>query len=243
MYNYAFSIGVPYGAVYSNSVYRKLKPNKDRNSLFILSVDPFSIGNIYTDKDGGDKRENHSILANIHCVHHNPNIEHIFEQQMFKRSFYSQRKRGYIDECGRVITFRSSTEDESVVKERVDNFILPYYNNDVLPTYHQSQERVEELRTLIRKLSDNGDVFLVRLPVDISFNDIFDAIYPTFDLDMYRLAEEEDVNYISFTKDCAVYKTTDWVHMYETEGDKFTYALCDSIKNIRLNNNKSCQQQ
>ena len=66
MMNFSFTIGMPYGEVYLRKIKEKIKENPNMNSLFILSVDPFSLGN-YEIKEINKNipREKNSVLDQI----------------------------------------------------------------------------------------------------------------------------------------------------------------------------------
>ncbi len=237
IYNYSFSIHVsPYGVVYSNSILRKLADNQNRNSLFILAVDPFSIGNSLTDVEGGKRREEGGYLDNMWCVHHVPNVEYLLFYSVLDKQFYKKTtSTGFINESGRYVSGRQMNEDSSEVLKRIHEVILPDYYDNILPNYSPSNERVESLMKLVRQLRERGDVFLVRLPVGPEISMITDSIYPNFDQDMKEWASQEGVGYINFKADSARYRTTDGVHLYASEGSRLTLALCDSIKKIKRN--------
>lgn len=235
IYNYSFSIHVsPYGVVYSNSILRKLADNQNRNSLFILAVDPFSIGNTLQDIEGGSRREDRSFIGKMYSVHHNPNIEYLIRYSILNKELYKRQiSANIINTSGRHISSLKIDEDSTEILKRFYDVILPEYYEYVLPTYTPSKERVESLMKLIRQLKEQGEVYLVRLPVGPEYSAIMDSIYPSFDQDMKRWSIEEQVSYINFRTNNLDYRTTDGVHLYNSEGTRMTHALCDSIKMIR----------
>lgn len=237
IYNYSFAINSsPYGETYSKSILRKLDPNHNQNSLFILSVDPFSIGNLLGDTEGGEvRREDRTYLGEMSCVHHNPNVEYLIRYCVLNKEFYKKSSEGksYINSSGRYISTLPISEDSVEILNRLYDVILPEYYDIMLPTYHQSKERVTSLMNLVINLKKHGDVFLVRLPVGYEFCNIMDSIYPNFDQDMKQWASHEGVGYINFKADSVRYRTTDGVHLYTSEGSRLTLALCDSIKALK----------
>jgi len=235
IYNYSFSIHTsPYGAIYSTSILRKLSENHQRNSLFILAVDPFSIGNSLTDVEGGKRREERGFLDKMYCVHHTPNIEYLVRYLVLDKRFYKKTtSKGSINECGRYVSGVQMNEDSSEVLKRIHEVILPDFYDNILPNYSPSNERVESLMKLVRQLREQGDVFLVRLPVGPEISMIMDSIYPNFDQQMKKWTVEEGVSYINFKSDSLRYRTTDGVHLYSLEGSRLTQALCDSIKALK----------
>lgn len=235
IYNYSFAIhSSPYGAVYTKSILRKLAHNGQRHSLFILAVDPFSIGNSLTDVEGGKRREEGGYLDNMWCVHHSPNVEYLVRYVVLDKQFYKKTtSKGFINESGRYVSGFQMNEDSSEVFERIHEVILPDYYDNILPHYSPSNERIESLMQLVRQLREQGDVFLVRLPVGPEISMIMDSIYPNFDQQMKKWTVEEGVSYINFKSDSLRYRTTDGVHLYSLEGSRLTQALCDSIKALK----------
>ncbi len=235
IYNYSFSINTsPYGKTYTKSIKKKLKYNEDKNSLFILCVDPFSIANILSDVENGKRREDNSYLGQMNFVNISPNVEYLFRYSILNKDFYKQQTGNYVNEYGRHISLIDINEDSVEVMKRINDVILPDYYDNMLPNYHPSQERVEDLIELIDFLKNNGDVYMLRLPVGPEFSHILDSIYPDFDMDMHRLALQNNVSYINFKANNLDYRTTDGVHLYHTEGLRMTFALCDSINTKRL---------
>ena len=235
IYNYSFSINTsPYGESYTTSILRKLKLNTNHNALFILAVDPFSIGNSLTDVEGGKRREEKGFLDKMYCVHHTPNIEYLVRYCVLDKQFYKKTTaKGVINTSGRYISGLHTDEDSLEVFKRIHDVILPDYYDNILPNYSLSNQRVESLMYLVRQLKQQGDVFLVRLPVGPEISAIMDSIYPDFSHDMNQWTLQEGVSYINFEADSLNYRTTDGVHLYSSEGSRLTQALCDSIKALK----------
>jgi hypothetical protein len=239
MMNFAFNIGVsPYGKLYYERVAEKLKKNKNQNSLFILSIDPYSIAD-FGEESEEHPREEQGLLATLGTVTGTPNWEYFFNNILFTKSFVTfkfDKSTISVDEFG----FDGSllevkTHPEWKVRENIEQYILPYYQNDVIHTYRVSATRWHYLAKTIELLKENGDVFLVRMPFEAELFDVTEKVYPDFDKDTHKFADSLQVSYISFWTKPSHYKTTDGIHMYRAEGERISADIADSIQVI-LNN-------
>lgn len=234
MMNFSFDIGTsPYGELYFNRISEKLKNNPNKNSLFIISVDPYTIADFDTDSSN-DRREYKSVLSKINSVTSRPNWGYLFKYVFFQKNFVTldfDNKEYGCDSYGfDASSLDMGTDPEFKVRERIESFIYPYYRDDVKPRYRPSEYRLSYLEKTIDLLKENGDVFLVRMPFEFELYELTDTVAPDFDIKMQRVAEKHSVRYISFWKSPSNYKTTDGVHLYKTEGERISRDVCDSIK-------------
>jgi hypothetical protein len=234
MMNFSFNIGTsPYGEIYFNRIAEKLKKNESKNSLFILSVSPYNIGDYETE----GKREEHGILAQLRSVTSQPNWEYLFKNVVFSKDFVTLNFNKHdigVDKYGfDASDLDMATDAEWKVRERIETHILPWYEDDVIPNYRVSEERLAYLGKIINLLKENGDVFLVRMPFEAELFEITDAIYPNFDDDMRALANKHNVHFISFWTNPSNYRTTDGIHLYKIEAERISRDTSDSIRVIR----------
>ena len=236
MMNFSFDIGTSaVGEIYLNRIAEKLKENKNKNSLFLVSVDPYTVCDYAVEEiNNNKKREEGGILAQLKSVTNQPNWEYFFEHIFFTKSFvrfdFDKQEIG-CDEYG----FDGSlldmeTDQEWKVRERIEKHILPWYKEDVIPNYRFSEERLFYFTKIVNLLKENGDVFLIRMPFEYELFEITDSVFPNFDEYMQNFAVENNVHYISFWDNHSNYKTTDGVHLYKAEAEKITRDICDSIK-------------
>ena len=234
MMNFSFNIGIPYGEVYFNRIAEKLKDNKNKNSLFLISVDPYTIADYQTNEINNNfKREKNVFLAQLRSVTSQPNWEYFLKHILLSKKFVTKQKIS-CDKYG----FDSSllnmeTDTEQNVRERIETIVLPWYEKDVIPNYRFSEERLSYLSKIVNLLKENGDVFLIRMPFEAELLKITDSISPNFDKDMQDFANVHNVNYISFWGNTSKYRTTDGVHLYKEEAERFTKDICDSIKVLK----------
>jgi len=236
MMNFSFDIGTSaVGEIYYNRISEKLKENKNKNSLFLVSVDPYVIGD-YEIKEINDnvKREENGVLAQLKSVTSQPNWDYFFKNIFFSKEFvklnFDEQKSG-CDEYGfDGSLLNMETDPEWKVRERIEKQILPWYEKDVIPNYRFSEERLSYLTKIVSLLKKNGNVFLIRMPFEAELFEITDSVYPNFDEYMQNFAIENNVRYISFWETPSNYKTTDGVHLYKIEAERITRDICDSIK-------------
>lgn len=233
-YNYSFSINVsPWGPYYVDSILKKLRRNPERTSIFILFVDPFSLGFFLNDSESLRRRERSMFVGKMRCVngHWGINLEHLLRYELQDKFFFKlKRDRGsYIDKQGHFVSLRDEKEDTSEVHMRLYEDILPDYYQNYIPSFRPSPERMGDLSKLIDTLSKYGNIFLVRPPVRKELDNIMDSVWRDFDPVINQFAKERGCRYFNF-RDNKTYKTTDGTHLYNSESIRFSRALGDSIK-------------
>lgn len=234
LYNYSFSINVsPWGPYYVESILKKLRRNPERTSLFILFVDPFSLGFFLSDSESGRRRERSTLVGKMKCVngHWGINLEHILRYELQDKFFFKlKRDRGrHIDQQGHFVSMGNEKEDTIGVHIRLYEDVLPDYYQNYIPGYRPSPERMGDLSELIDTLSKYGNIFLVRPPVRKELDNIMDSVWRDFDPVINQFAKERGCRYFNF-RDNKKYKTTDGTHLYASEAIRFSRALGDSIK-------------
>ncbi len=238
MMNFSFNIDAsPYGEIYFNRIAEKVKNNKNKNSLFLISIDPYSIGNFETIEinDKIKREEEYGNLAKLKSVTSQPNWEYLFKHVFFTKQFvtlnFDKQKIG-CDQYGfDGSLLNMETDPEWKVRERIETTILPWYKESVIPNYCFSEERLYYLAKTINLLKENGDVFLIRMPFESELAEVTDSVWPDFEKYMQEFANTQNVYYISFWNNHSEYKTTDGVHLYKIEAERITKDICDSIKN------------
>lgn len=232
-YNYSFSIDEsPYGAIYFDAIKQKVLPNDKHNSLFILCVDPFSLG--FTTADTLDLncyREEKHVLAKLRKLSGSPNLEYYFRYLLFEKDTYRfvPSTNAKIDLYGRFCSDVSYETDSMNVQDRISNTIIPYYRKFCVPNFAFSEERLHYLTAISEFMLENGDVYWVRPVVGADLTMIMDSICPQFDSIMEVTAKQCNIPYFNFHDRVEDFHTTDGVHLYRSEGDIFTSELVDSI--------------
>ena len=206
------------------------------NSLFILSVDPFSLGN-YEIKEINKNipREKNSVLDKLNSVSSQPNLEYFFKYIFFSKQFVTLKFNtdGGCDKYGfDASNLDITTDTEWKRRERIDLQIMPWYEKEVIPTYQFSNNRLNYLAQTIDFLKKNGEVFLVRMPVGKEFVAQTNTVFSHFDDFMQNFANKKGISYISYWQSSSDYKTTDGVHLYKIEAEKLSRRLAKKIGNM-----------
>ena len=214
LYNFAFHLDASsYNEVYETAIYKKLAPCRNKRNFFILAVDPWAVRKL-----DSIPRE----LA-LHSYSKSPNLEYIAKN--FSRSWFSPLPtHSFVNKYGRTeVDYVPKTKEEW--KKRVDMRLTAY--RDMAKNYQYDQNSQYVLERIIDTLKKRGCVFLVRIPVSKPMRNLENKICPDFDDRMFTISKKHAIAYFDFKK--ADYKTTDGNHMTQSEGNRFSKELADSI--------------
>jgi hypothetical protein len=197
--NFAFNgTTSPYGEVYSRAIEEKID-KKTSGGTFIVCVDPWSL-RVMTDSLTGEEEfpEEKNILNKLNTFNGYPNVEFIlkdYNQGWGNIAYTRWRKNasvnGHDDGWIEVTREINSKEIEKRTKGKADGF------RNSLRDSRISQYRIDEMTRLIEKLSDKGQVFLVRLPVSETIFKIEQDFYPSFDSLITSIASSNQLAYFN----------------------------------------------
>lgn len=230
IYNFSFNVGEsPYGELYFNAIKRKLGENNDKNSIFIVSVDPFGLA-VEQKQDEGNYREYGRTLDKIRHFY-KPQIYYLFNycrpEKWRSSGYQTLHDDGWLEIN---VKFDSLSLKENI-KRKMDD-----YNSHVISP---SDYRIHWLVETIKLFKQNGTVFMCHIPISCEMSEWEDRSWPDFDKEMYEIAEQLNVCYFAFKKNRNDYRTTDGNHLFKDDGAFFTSDLCDSIiAVIRDSNNR-----
>ena len=94
---------------------------------------------------------------------------------------------------------------------------------------------------LIKKLTRQGNVFIVRMPISKEFLNYEEKYFPRFESIIDSVAIENEVPYFNFNKSDMKFNTYDGHHIDKYAGEDFTKVLCDSIAYSLKNRKKPTQ--
>jgi hypothetical protein len=199
MFNFAFNgTTSPYGQVYTRAIEEKLKANTTEGT-FIVCVDPWSL-RIMKDSITGEEElpEEKNILNKLHWFNGYPNVEFILKDynQGWGNIAYTQWRKNssvYGHEDGWIEVTRDINADD--IAKRTIGKANGFRNS--LRDSEIAQYRINEMKLLIEKLSNKGDVFLVRLPVSEAIFEIEEEFYPAFDSLITSLSATYNAPYFS----------------------------------------------
>lgn len=229
--NIAFNgVRSPYGDYYNRLIRRKIETDKG-NNLFILTVHP---GLLSDYKEGKGCRECSFGMYDMFFVNIHPNPEYILRRIGTNKSplLSLLAPEDISIDDGRA-TIKSTSEGWGVKvnkpnqkeKESIEN-IRPAKR-----TLLRSPKREVAFEKLVRDLAKQGDVILVRLPVDSAFKALEEKKAPFFSPFIKELSSKYKVPYI----DCS------------DEGDRFTFIdgfhHLDSISAVKFSKHLAHQIQ
>lgn len=226
IYNFSFTMpSSPYGEVYYKAIEKKLYSQSYNNGLFIVTVDPWSLG-FEEEENEVNLREKDGCLAGVKTFM-KPNFIYLWKYAR-PLSFSSAMKlkdNGWLQV--------NVPMDSLSVKKRIDNKKYQYKDKKSC----KSDYRIKWLVKTIQMLKTRGYVFLCRIPASQYFYEKENANWPKFEEDMLNIAEKNGIPYFSFKNVLLKYRTIDGQHLYKDDGAIFTKDLCDSIRNyIQLEN-------
>ena len=195
-YNFSFSLyASPYGDLYNKAIKRKLKSNAG-SSLFIVTVDPWSIsGPLGTPNDPSTFEENSLYLRDAWLVDVNPNLFYLYKH--YVKSFYEiliQRlKPGktkiHLDGWWETEDF----VDKNIVSARTNHLVRSYTEYSEMHQF--SSLRLKSLQDLLAYLKERGDVLVVRLPLHPVIFKIENDAIPDFNKIVSQLCDKTGVIY------------------------------------------------
>lgn len=227
-FNYSFTnANSPYGEIYLNSIKNKLADNTT-NSVFILAVDPWSIGAKSEDPNDMESwRENGLFLSGLHFVSMKPNFEYLLQyyQASYHTLIYNDHKKTILHDDG-WLEININMDSSSVLK-RTKKKISDYSN--LLDVYKFSSLRLDYLEKTIEFLKTKGTVYLVRIPVSDPMFEIEEKLMSDFNDLMNGLAKEKFVEYFDLSSMNKYLEFTDGNHLYKKSGIKVSKKLAQLI--------------
>ncbi|QLG46690.1 hypothetical protein [Costertonia aggregata] len=229
MFNYSFTIAQAIiGPPYNESIERKLDENA-KNGLFILSLTPEMLtSKIGFDNANDEFREADQPPHNMSFVSMNPNFEYLFKNSRFFNFKAAFRKKATLHKDGWLE--ESNLPKDTLVLNKWKKGQIASFLKD-RDKFYISRIRLRNLDTLIKKLQNHGEVFVVRMPIDKDFLLLEKKYYPEFNRLIDSITTKNTIKYFDFNlyKGKMPYQTYDGHHINKYDGKKFTRDLCDSI--------------
>lgn len=229
-----FSLNVvesPYGKIYLEALKRKLDP-ETKNSVFILTVDPWNLSLNKNVKSEKEYPEEHSPLKNMHFYNWSPNYEYLLKN--YSRSWFkiylereeTGKSNTYLHKNGWLEVNVDMNKDSVAVREKNK---IEFYNK-LAAENTLSVERIKAFKQMINYLKPKGKVFIVRIPASKSITEIENKKYPDFSKLMNEIANKNSVKFFDFSASYDKYLYTDGNHMYKESGKVFSSQIADSIR-------------
>lgn len=229
IYNYAFTVThSPFGKVYFESILKK--HNEEKNGIFIITVDPWSISNwCKNPNDLSQFRENNLCLNNTKYVNVYPNFEYLYKnlKGKYKDIFLPPSKNMFLHNNG-WLEVRGIPMDSASVNNRILDKIETY-RTELLPKTKFSQVRLNYLLQTIKYFKIYGKVYLVRLPIHSGIMEIENEIMPDFD-NVIKDAISLTNAYLDLTVKNDDYIYTDGNHLHKSAGKEVSELIANWIK-------------
>ncbi|WP_053972484.1 hypothetical protein [Mangrovimonas sp. ST2L15] len=226
--NYSFSvIHSPYGSTYLNSVKKKLDASS-KQGIFIVTVDPWSLSSFTKVPDDSlSFREVKLALGNTPVVNIKPNPFYLllnregryYDLIIDKQSNMFLHDNGWLEVN---VELDSLTEIENVSKK------VKKYREGMLQNAQFSQNRFKYLKETIKFLKENGEVYLVRLPVHPKMMELDDYLMPYFDKDIESAIDLSD-GYLDITSLNTEFHYTDGNHLQKESGKVVSTIIANWI--------------
>lgn len=233
-YNFSFALSVsPYGKAYYESIKNKIEFDQ-RNSIFILTIDPWSVASTKEDPNNEVKfEENKNFLGTIPSTTINPNFFYL--KDYFSKPFFEiilrNLKSGYFtlhdDGWLEVNITDEPKEKESRIRQRI--FDYQKRNKHLVI----SDKRFEYFEKTIDLLKKQGKVFVVRLPVDKHLIELENKYETQFNQKLQTILAESQLDYLDFTKsDLEKWSFTDGIHLEKSSAVIITEEIGDWILSL-----------
>ncbi|MEW7278529.1 hypothetical protein ABW636_08025 [Aquimarina sp. 2201CG1-2-11] len=231
IFNYSFTIAQAIiGPLYNKSIFKKLdKASKD--GIFIISITPEMLTS-HEDYDNqkGEFRESDQPPHNMSFVSINPNYEYLIKNLSFFHFKGVYRKSSVLHKDG-WLEETNLPKNELVFKNWKKKQIRVFLRDR--EKFKLSKMRIKSLDTLITKLKQHGNVYMVRMPISKEYLGYEEQFYPKFGHIIDSLSNAKDIPFFDFNSCKEIkYKTYDGHHIDKFSGKEFTKNLCDSIYGI-----------
>ncbi|GGW60309.1 hypothetical protein GCM10008085_09620 [Winogradskyella epiphytica] len=242
IYNYGFTISAsPYGKAYYKSISSKLKRDYKKN-VFIICVTPWSLAeNKLTNKNEIEYPEDADFIGKTNFVNINPNIEYLLESFIPKNEaiIRNKNRKGmyqtfYVQDNG---WLEVTIESDMISREFRTKNKIESYRKRLVKYNGISEYRFDYLIKTINLFKEQGDVYLVRIPVIEAMLEIENELIPDFDKKMNTVATDYQIPYINMMPFKDAYEYTDGNHLTVDSGKKFSLDLAIQMKKLKSNNN------
>ncbi|WP_047550693.1 hypothetical protein [Psychroserpens sp. Hel_I_66] len=227
-FNYAFTYNTsPYGEVYLNSIKKKLDTTS-KNQLFILGVDPWVLSNKGDNPNDIDQfLEKNNFLGDLETVNSNPNFEYLIKSYSdpYIKILYNNTHVKLEDDGYLRTLINPSIEKIAINKGKT----LEKYKR-IPKLYKFSELRMSYLKETVNYFQEYGDVYLVRIPIDLDFLELEDILKPDFDELMNTFALQLDIEYFNFSKEGNSYSYSDGHHLLPDSAKELSLQIANKIK-------------
>lgn len=237
IFNYSFTaVHSPYGEIYSKSIFQKLNKETSSHGLFILAIDPWVISSSKLNPD--DKNlflEKNRFLNKLIWVNGFMNLQYLL--QFYENSFYEILMRKVVhtptilhkDGWLEVNMMGIDTNYEKFLKRKIIEYHSHLHNNSF------SNSKYQSFLNLIIELQKRGDVFLVRLPMDVEILKIENELMPELNVLIKGVSSDLSIPFLDFSDRSTQFKYTDGNHLVPESGKKVSFEIAKWVdSNIQM---------
>jgi hypothetical protein len=229
LYNFSFTLAhSSYDQSYLNFVkqYHVIDGNnKSKSLIHILSVDPWTIRTSHQKKDSIINVG--SFTEELVLPPMKPNLEYLvrFGGPALLFDFLNY---GHINETGRLEMPKKVKDTPAEFRKILDEKLDSYRQKSEYTDGYVSEKRLQVMRDLIEYLQQDGEVYLVRLPVHPEMLALENQICPEFNDLMRSVSKEMNTPYFMLTD--FSYETNDGNHIANSGSQRISEQIRDSIK-------------
>lgn len=225
--NFAFTGShSPFGPAYLNAIKKKLLPSEIEDGIFILEINPTSV----LLKEGGFVEEE-SFIAKLNDFSSDPNFDYLINsysypyytllKNKFSETPMNLHKNGWLTY---EVSIDSASEIEKAIALKFDLYARRFSEYNEI-----SEIRWNYLDSTVNYLSEYGDVYLVRLPINPRILKLEDSTFTNFDRKIALLAEKTGVTYINLIGLSDSVRTIDGGHLYFEDASHVSKVLLENI--------------
>jgi hypothetical protein len=233
VFNYAFTVThSPYGDAYYASIKNKLD-SSSRDGLFIATIDPWSLCVKMTSEDELVFTENDSFIDGVENVSMNPNLDYLlnYYPEPFYNIIFKRLQPGKLRLHDNGWLEVSIKMDSLGAKKRKERQLKRYAKR--IPNVQFSETRFAALQKTIELLKRHGDVYLVRLPIDVEMASLEDSLNIDFNNRMKSLETQYKIPYLDMTMQGEKYLYTDGHHLFKKSSRDVSEAIGKWIANLK----------
>jgi hypothetical protein len=229
IYNFSFTLlHSPFGESYLNLINLKLD-KKNRNGLFIIAVDPWSISSEFNNNIEKIP-EKETFTGKLKFVDLNPNLPYLlnyFDGNLMKIILPKRHKQMFLHNDGwlevNIPMDKKSVDDRIILKEK------EYVFNS--KRFSISKYRMQYLEKTIDLLKNYGKVILVRMPLHQKIYKIENYYFQNFNNMITQISINKHISFFDYTNFNGDYTYTDGNHLYKGSANEFSKILSQKIKN------------
>lgn len=224
--NYAFTVThSPFGKVYLQSI--KLKHSKEKNGIFIIAVDPWSISSwCNKPNDINSFRENKLCLNTTQHVDIKPNFEYLYNNLKNIQPLLKFNSSMFLHVDG-WLEINNIPMDSSTVAKRISSKVKTYREVH-LPKTNFSSIRLSYLKKTVEYFKKYGKVYLVRLPIHSQMMEIENELMPDFSKKIEEVTNLSD-GYLDLTAKNDSFTYTDGNHLHKNSGAEVSKIIAEWI--------------